>query len=114
MPCPHAVVMQWMLRITQYADRLLEDLDGVDWSDSIKDMQRNWIGRSQVSTPVASPFVPANWVLGPACSWHDTQQSSFFAIHKHNSDLLSLCATGLCSMLQRLKYHSLESGFQTT
>ncbi len=38
-----------MLRITQYADRLLEDLDDVDWSDSIKDMQRNWIGRSQVS-----------------------------------------------------------------
>lgn len=40
--------MQWMLKITQYADRLLEDLDAVDWSDSIKDMQRNWIGRSQV------------------------------------------------------------------
>jgi leucyl-tRNA synthetase len=40
--------LQWMLRITQYADRLLEDLDDVDWSDSIKDMQRNWIGRSQV------------------------------------------------------------------
>ena len=40
-------VMQWMLRITAYADRLLEDLDGLDWDDSIKDMQRNWIGRSQ-------------------------------------------------------------------
>lgn len=50
----HGVLLQWMLKITQYADRLLEDLDGVDWSDSIKDMQRNWIGRSQVGTPVAS------------------------------------------------------------
>lgn len=40
--------LQWMLRITKYADRLLEDLEDVDWSDSIKDMQRNWIGRSQV------------------------------------------------------------------
>ncbi len=36
-----------MLRITAYADRLLEDLEGLDWSDSIKDMQRNWIGRSE-------------------------------------------------------------------
>lgn len=40
---------QWMLRITAYADRLLEDLDDLDWSESIKDMQRNWIGRSEVS-----------------------------------------------------------------
>jgi len=37
---------QWMLRITAYADRLIEDLDGLDWSDAIKTMQRNWIGRS--------------------------------------------------------------------
>ena len=45
-------LLQWMLKITQYADRLLHDLDGVDWSDSIKDMQRNWIGRSQVGTKI--------------------------------------------------------------
>ncbi|MDE0700883.1 MAG: leucine--tRNA ligase [Acidimicrobiaceae bacterium] len=37
---------QWMMRITAYADRLLDDLDLLDWSDSIKTMQRNWIGRS--------------------------------------------------------------------
>jgi len=37
---------QWMLRITEYAERLLEDLDDLDWSESIKDMQRNWIGKS--------------------------------------------------------------------
>ncbi len=37
---------QWMLRITAYADRLLADLDGLDWPESIKTMQRNWIGRS--------------------------------------------------------------------
>ncbi|MCU1430334.1 MAG: leucyl-tRNA synthetase [Actinomycetia bacterium] len=37
---------QWMLRITSYADRLLADLDQLDWTDSIKLMQRNWIGRS--------------------------------------------------------------------
>jgi leucyl-tRNA synthetase len=37
---------QWMMRITAYADRLLTDLDALDWSESIKLMQRNWIGRS--------------------------------------------------------------------
>ena len=37
---------QWMLRITAYADRLLADLDLLDWTESIKQMQRNWIGRS--------------------------------------------------------------------
>ena len=37
---------QWMLKITAYADRLIDDLDLLDWPESIKDMQRNWIGRS--------------------------------------------------------------------
>jgi len=37
---------QWMMRITAYADRLLDDLDRLDWPDSLKLMQRNWIGRS--------------------------------------------------------------------
>ncbi len=47
---------QWMLRITAYAERLLADLDLLDWTDSIKLMQRNWIGRSEgarVRFPVA-------------------------------------------------------------
>jgi leucyl-tRNA synthetase len=38
---------QWMLKITAYAERLLDDLDLVDWPESIKEMQRNWIGRSE-------------------------------------------------------------------
>ena len=49
---------QWMLRITAYAGRLLDDLGLLDWPDSIKTMQRNWIGRSEgalVSFPVAGP-----------------------------------------------------------
>ena len=38
---------QWKLRITAYADRLLQDLDALEWTDSLKTMQRNWIGRSE-------------------------------------------------------------------
>jgi leucyl-tRNA synthetase len=38
---------QWVLKITEYADRLLEDLEELDWPESIKEMQRNWIGRSK-------------------------------------------------------------------
>jgi leucyl-tRNA synthetase len=47
----HAVerrpMRQWMLRITAFAQRLLDDLERIDWSDSLKEMQRNWIGRSE-------------------------------------------------------------------
>ena len=41
---------QWMMRITDYADRLIDDLDLLEWSDAIKAMQRNWIGRSHGAT----------------------------------------------------------------
>jgi leucyl-tRNA synthetase len=46
-PVVRMPMRQWMLRITQYADRLLEDLEGLDWPEPIKKMQRDWIGRSE-------------------------------------------------------------------
>ena len=46
-PVVRKPMRQWMLRITAYAERLLQDLDTIDWSDSLKEMQRNWIGRSE-------------------------------------------------------------------
>ena len=46
-PVVRKPMRQWMLRITAYAEKLLQDLDTIDWSDSLKEMQRNWIGRSE-------------------------------------------------------------------
>jgi leucyl-tRNA synthetase len=46
-PVVRKPMRQWVLRITQYAERLLDDLEELDWSESIKDMQRNWIGKSK-------------------------------------------------------------------
>lgn len=46
-PVEQRLMRQWSLRVSAYAQRLLEGLDKIDWSDSIKDTQRNWIGRSE-------------------------------------------------------------------
>jgi leucyl-tRNA synthetase len=46
-PVEQKLMRQWSMRITAYAERLIKDLDTVDWTDSIKDIQRNWIGKSQ-------------------------------------------------------------------
>jgi len=54
---------QWMLRITEYAERLLQDLDTIDWSDSLKEMQRNWIGHSkgtEVDFEVEKSVIPGS------------------------------------------------------
>lgn len=65
-----------MLRITAYADRLLEDLEGLDWADSIKDMQRNWIGRS------GGALIRFAVQGAPACR----------ALWQYPSDLWPMCA----------------------
>jgi leucyl-tRNA synthetase len=46
-PVTRKPMRQWMLRITAYAERLIQDLDTIHWTDSLKEMQRNWIGRSE-------------------------------------------------------------------
>jgi leucyl-tRNA synthetase len=46
-PVVKKTMRQWMMRITAYADRLLESLDTLDWTDSVKEAQRHWIGRSE-------------------------------------------------------------------
>jgi leucyl-tRNA synthetase len=57
-PVYRRTMRQWMMRITAFADRLLEDLDILDWTDSLKTMQRNWIGRSEGADVVFSARRP--------------------------------------------------------
>ncbi len=55
-PVVRMPLRQWMLRITAYAERLIDDLDDLDWTHAIKEMQRNWVGRSEgaeVDFPIA-------------------------------------------------------------
>ena len=69
---------QWMMRITAYSDRLLEDLEVLDWPEKVKTMQRNWIGRStgasvlfgtEPATSRCSPPVPTHCSAPPTWCW---------------------------------------------
>ena len=64
-PVVRRLMRQWMLRITAYADRLLDDLEALDWPESVKAMQRNWIGRSEgaeIRFPIAAAPVSCDRV----------------------------------------------------
>jgi leucyl-tRNA synthetase len=52
------MMRQWMLRISRYAERLIADLNTIDWSDSLKEMQRNWIGKSEGATVTFQIEIP--------------------------------------------------------
>lgn len=80
-PVVRLPMKQWMLKITAYADRLLEDLDGLDWPESIKEMQRNWIGRSEGATvrfKVRPHHRPCTHIYTRRC--HDMETSSAWRI----------------------------------
>ena len=55
-PVEQKKMMQWQLRVSAYAGRLLDGLDKLDWTDSLKEMQRNWIGRSYGTEVVFKTF----------------------------------------------------------
>ncbi|MEK7594523.1 MAG: leucine--tRNA ligase [Patescibacteria group bacterium] len=69
---------QWFFKITDYADRLLEDLDDLDWSDAIKSMQRNWIGRSVGAEVEFAIDEKADYVL--LHGYTGTPEETFFPV----------------------------------
>lgn len=83
---------QWMLKITAYAERLLEDLDEVDWPESIKEMQRNWIGRSEGAT-VRFPVIDSDITLETYTTRPDTLYGTTYIViapeHKLLDDIVA-------------------------
>ncbi len=69
-------IRQWILAITKYADRLLEDLDGLDWPQSIVEMQRNWIGRSEGAT--IRFIVDSSWLIDKKKSMNNEPKTNNF------------------------------------
>jgi len=68
-PVEQKKMRQWSMRITAYAERLLQGLDNIDWPDPLKEMQRNWIGKSvgaSVRFPISTPPKPSPLVSGRA------------------------------------------------
>jgi len=78
---------QWMLKITEYADRLLEDLDDLDWPESIKEMQRNWIGKSEGAT-VKFPVVDSDIVLETYTTRPDTLYGTSYVVIAPEHEML--------------------------
>ncbi|MEZ6064308.1 MAG: leucine--tRNA ligase [Planctomycetaceae bacterium] len=94
-PVERRPLRQWMLRITAYAERLLSELDEVDWPESIKLLQRNWIGKSvgaEVDFRVETTPTPGDGSAGSFDAWRTSRaQSGFPAVPE--ADVLRVYTT---------------------
>ena len=91
-PCVRRPLKQWMLRITAYADRLLFDLDEVDWPESVKAMQREWIGRSE-GAEIDFPLEGSGDVLRVYTTRPDTLYGATFMVVAPEHPLLDSLTT---------------------
>ena len=78
---------QWMMRITAYADRLVDDLETVDWPDTVRAMQRNWIGRSRGAT-VRFSVPGVSWIDEGGAAIRDESASSTLEVFTTRADTL--------------------------
>jgi len=83
---------QWMLRITTYAQRLLDDLDKLDWSDRVKKMQANWIGRS-VGVEVDFPLAESDRAIRVFTTRPDTLYGATFMVLAPEHELVEEITT---------------------
>ena len=91
-PVERKLMRQWFLRITAYAQRLLEGLDAVDFSDSLKEMQRNWIGRSE-GAEIHFQVKDSDFRLNIFTTRPDTIYGSTFMVVAPEHEFLDLLTT---------------------
>ena len=91
-PVERKLMRQWFLRITAYAQRLLDGLDTIEFSDSLKEMQRNWIGRSE-GAEVDFPVKGTNFVLDIFTTRPDTIFGATFMVIAPEHDLAEIITT---------------------
>ena len=91
-PCERRPLRQWMLKITEYADRLLADLDDVDWPESVKAMQREWIGRSE-GAEIVFPVQHLDAILRVFTTCPDTLWGATFMVVAPEHPLLGVLTT---------------------
>ncbi len=92
-PVEQKKMKQWQLRVSAYAQRLLDDIEGLDWTESLKDMQRNWIGRSQGAEMI---FKVGNWDVKIFTTRADTVFGVTFMVLAPESEWVARLTTPEC------------------
>ena len=95
-PVVRKPMRQWMLRITAYAERLLGDLAGIEWSHSLKEMQRNWIGRSE-GAEVVFKVAGSDATITVFTTRPDTLFGATYMVLSPEHALLSQITTAACA-----------------
>ena len=91
-PVEQRVMRQWSLRVSAYAQRLLEGLDKIDWTDSLKETQKNWIGRSE-GAEMTFKLVDTNFAFDIFTTRADTIFGVTFMVLAPESQLVEICTT---------------------
>lgn len=91
-PVERKMMKQWLLRITAYSDRLLNGLNTIDWSESIKEIQRNWIGRSEGGS-MKFEVVKSNHIIEVFTTRPDTIFGATFMVLAPEHELVNLITT---------------------
>jgi leucyl-tRNA synthetase len=86
-PCARRPMKQWMLKITAYAERLLNELEGLDWPEAIKVQQRNWIGKSE-GAEVDFPIADCGLRIGDCTATKEAPEASSIRVFTTRPDTL--------------------------